>query len=342
MKKAYTFDDVLLVPQYSDTESRSLIDTSVSISRRENHISDDDYYFSSPIVSANMATVTGPDMANEISYLGGLAIMHRFESAQERIDNYKKVCKSKNISISIGVTKEEENIFCRWAKFFDENLIDSPIICVDVAHGHHLNTKRMIGFIKSRMPYSFVIAGNIATAAGAKFLIDSGADIIKVGVGGGSLCTTRIETGNGVPQLSALMDVREALGPDAKIIADGGIRNSGDMVKALCFANMVMLGNLLAGTDEAPGDIIEVPGGGRYKRYVGSSTHKTSHIEGVKAMVPYKGPVNRIFKNLMEGLRSGMSYQGAKNLAELRDNPEFIEVTVAGKIESNHHDVIVL
>lgn len=163
-----------------------------------------------------------------------------------------------------------------------------------------------------------------------------------------SLCTTRVETGNGVPQLTALMDVAEArsnmmrddknMGYRYQIIADGGIKSAGDIVKALCFADMVMVGNLFAGCDEAPGNILNV-NGRTYKEYVGSSTHKTNHIEGIAAMVPYKGPVSGVLTKLIEGLQSGCSYQGCSRLAELRDNPQFIKISNSGLVESHPHDV---
>ena len=156
-----------------------------------------------------------------------------------------------------------------------------------------------------------------------------------------SLCTTRIETGNGVPQLTALKNVYEYAEGNFKVIADGGIKSSGDIVKALCFSDAVMLGNLLAGTDEAPGNIIKGTDGKTYKEYVGSSTHKSSHVEGVSALVPYKGPVGDVITKLMEGLRSGMSYQGVSNLVDLKKYPEFVTVSNAGLVESRPHDVII-
>jgi IMP dehydrogenase len=213
----------------------------------------------------------------------------------------------------------------------------------------------MISWIKSKHPDMFVIAGNVATGEGARRLWTAGADVVKVGVGPGSLCTTRIETGNGVPQLTALMDVSEVQRqlnelertkyPNEKkrvfpFIADGGIKSAGDIVKALCFADMVMVGNMFAGCEEAPGDRIIIDRVS-YKKYVGSSTHKTNHIEGVAALVPYKGAVSEILTKLREGLVSGCSYQGAHNLEELKDNPVFIRITNAGLKESHPHDVII-
>ena len=209
-------------------------------------------------------------------------------------------------------------------------------------------------------------------ADGAERLWYAGADIVKVGIGPGSLCTTRIETGNGIPQLTALIDIanRKAwiTNPNATefisnikeggikkmmedefkgtitrpiyTIADGGIKSAGDIVKALCFSDMVMAGNLFAGCNEAPGTIINI-GGRTYKEYVGSSTHKGNHVEGVAAMVDCKGPYSNILTKLTEGLRSGCSYQGAHNLDELRKNPQFIKISSAGLRESHPHDVTI-
>ena len=165
--------------------------------------------------------------------------------------------------------------------------------------------------------------------------------MIKVGVGPGSLCTTRIETGNGVPQLTALIDAwTVAKKQKCKIVADGGIKNAGDLVKALCFSDAVMLGNLLSGTDEAPGNVIAVHGA-PHKEYVGSSTHKANHVEGVTALVPYKGPVAAVVTKLMEGVRSGCSYQGVRATRDLSKSPHFVRISHAGLSESHPHNVVL-
>jgi IMP dehydrogenase/GMP reductase len=232
----------------------------------------------------------------------------------------------------------------------------------------------VVGCISNKYPQILLIAGNVATGSAAKRLWQVGADIVKVGVGPGSLCTTRIETGNGVPQLTALMDVytakkdleKELYNKTAKktnniewlttdqlaqsniikirklmIMADGGIKSAGDIVKALCFADLVMIGNMFAGTEESPGTTI-IRDGIAYKEYVGSSTHKTNHIEGVEAIVPYKGKFTDILTKILEGIKSGCSYQGVSSLLELREDPQFIRITNAGLKESNHHDVRVI
>jgi IMP dehydrogenase len=206
----------------------------------------------------------------------------------------------------------------------------------------------MVRWIRTIDRKVVVIAGNVATKDAALRLWIAGASAVKVGVGPGSLCTTRIETGCGVPQLTALMDVHEArerymgsrtyiYGRDggAKpvppgIIADGGIKNAGDAVKALCFADMVMCGNVFAGCVETGSTI-----------YRGSSTHKTSHVEGVQARVSSKGPYARVLHRMLEGIRSGCSYQGAALVQQLQNEPEFVKITSAGLRESYPHDVVV-
>lgn len=246
-----------------------------------------------------------------------------------------------------------------------ERLLDAgaDVIVVDIAHGHSENAINAIKMIKKAYPDCELIAGNVATAQGTKDLIENGVDAVKVGVGSGSICITRIVTGSGVPQLTAIMDcARVAREYDVPIIADGGIRNSGDITKALAAgAETVMIGSLLAGTDESPGVSI-TKNGKRYKIYRGMASFYASlgrrmreegalNIEddlndyvpeGVEALVEYKGSVVEIVRQLAGGLRSGFSYCGARNIEELHRNAEFIRMTMAGYIESMPHDVKVM
>jgi IMP dehydrogenase len=335
IKSAYTFDDVLLIPKFSSIKSRSDVDLSVTL--RKN------IKLKMPIVSANMKNVTGPHMAKEIAAMGGLAILHRFfrdpvKDQIEAINRFK--IPTTNVGVSVGVQRED---FESISAFVDAGI---KIVCVDVAHGDHMSCISMVNYIHSNFPHLLLIAGNVANPNGALRLAEAGADVIKVGVGPGSLCTTRVETGNGVPQLTAISEACDALDKfnsnledGIKIISDGGIKRAGDIVKALCFADCVMLGNVLAGTDEAPGDTITIDGK-TYKQYAGSSTHKTNHVEGVSGLVPTKGCVENIIKNLLEGVRSGCSYQGVKNLNDLKNNPEFVLLSQSGLVESHPHSVI--
>ncbi len=236
-------------------------------------------------------------------------------------------------------------------------------IVIDIAHGHSENAIEAIKSIKKAYPTCELIAGNVATAQGTKDLIEAGVDAVKVGVGSGSICITRIVTGSGVPQLTAIMEcTKVAREYDVPVIADGGIRNSGDITKALAAgAHTVMIGSLLAGTDESPGVSI-TKNGKRYKIYRGMASFYASlgrkireegtlaidedlndYVpEGVEALVEYKGSVIEIVRHLLGGLRSGFSYCGARNIDELHRNAEFIRMTTAGYIESMPHDVNVM
>ena len=343
VRQGLTFDDVRLIPKYSEVATRNM-PLDVSLGKGVN--------LRSPIVSANMKNVTGHEMAIAIAKNGGLPLLHRFATINEQRTMFKKATEYNSIvGCSVGVKDEDYGNA--------DALVTAgcSILCVDVAHGDHILCLKMVERLARNFPDILLIAGNVATAAGARRLHDAGADVIKVGIGGGSLCTTRIETGNGVPQLTALHDVfmescknvsnmstgfqgtmKDTYDRKFKIIADGGIRRAGDIVLALCFSDAVMLGSILAGTDEAPGDVeIDVATGRRYKIYAGSSTHKASRVEGVVRRIDCKGPVEPILTKLCEGIQSGLSYQGCMNLEELKEDPEFIQISNAGLTESHPH-----
>ena len=342
IEESLSFDDVLLKPKYSEVSSRSMVDTSVYIK---------DYVFNHPIVPANMKSISGKDMAKLICKSGGLAILHRFMPIEEQLsivqDMYEKYPEAnKHVAVSVGVKEEDKkNIL----KFIEAGV---RIFCIDIAHGDSKACIDMIRQIKSiKFPpvETLVIAGNVATGEAAFRLWQDGADIVKVGVGPGSLCTTRVETGNGVAQLSALAEVHQSrkyyLNQYPKerkyIIADGGIKSAGDCVKALCFSDMVMVGNMFSGTDETPGEILRI-NGVACKEYVGSSTHKTTHIEGVAALVPTKGSAKDVLDKLLQGIKSGCSYQGCYHINTLQVAPVFVKITHAGLRESHPHDVTVI
>jgi IMP dehydrogenase len=237
----------------------------------------------------------------------------------------------------------------------------ADVLVVDIAHGHSENAINTIHMIKKAFPSCELIAGNVATGDGAKDLIGAGVDAVKVGVGSGSICITRVVTGSGMPQLTAVIDsVRVARDYDIPVISDGGIRNSGDITKALAAgSSSVMVGSLFGGTDESPGKTL-VKNGKKFKMYRGMASFYASlgrkyreegaqvidsddlndYVpEGVEAMVPYKGSVVEIVRQLAGGVRSGLSYCGAKTIAEMQKNAEFIKMTSAGYIESQPHDV---
>jgi IMP dehydrogenase len=333
----FCFDDVLLIPKHSSVGSREEVDLSVSLPKG--------IQLKIPLVSANMSTVTSVHMAKTIAELGGLAILHRFDDYKQLLNNFKQAREDSvefpgAVGASVGIKPKDI------ALVHDLNNEGCKIICVDVAHGDHSKVADFVSAVHANYPEILLIAGNVVTAKGAALLWEAGADIIKIGVGPGSLCTTRIETGNGYPQLSALDIVCNDGNYKARddqwpmFIADGGIKSAGDCVKALAFAELVMIGNLFAGTDEAPGEIIHFQGK-QFKRYAGSSTHKQKHVEGVVGLVHYKGSVSAIALRLIEGIKSGCSYQGAKNLADLKADPHFVVISNAGLTESHPHSVIL-
>lgn len=338
-----TFEDVLLSPGYSDIASRTDIDISQEFLGHNYRL---------PIISANMDYVTEDRMAIAMTANRGFYVLHRFMSD---FDMYKMTTKLYDtlgiMSISIGV-RDEEREFGK-AAYLAGISKQALTVTVDVAHGHSQKVADMIKRLKD-FGVSRVIAGNVATPEGYEFLEEAGADAIKVGIGPGAVCTTREVTGVGVPQLSAIMNIdkqcripvyegitgrlRMKLGPP--IIADGGMKNSGDIVKALAAgADMVMLGSLLAGTDEAPGEQRLDRHGIVWRPYRGQSIFgvNASHYtpEGVEGWVKAKGPVKGVLDRLAAGIRSGCSYVGARNLTELREKAKFVQITQAGyQIES--------
>jgi IMP dehydrogenase len=329
------FDDVLLIPRYSEIKSRADVSTIVKLCKG--------FSFSSPVVPSNMRTITGLEMAYQIYAQEGLGIVHRFMPITDQLRIARELSHAlKFIGFSVGVKEDDYECVDRFVG------AGVQILCVDVAHGHSLMCGEIVKYIASKYPDVLLIAGNVATGDGAGFLWRAGADIVKAGIGNGSICTTRIATGNGVPLLSTLMEIKSEKGFFEKeldrslyIMADGGAKNSGDLVKGLCFADMVMSGNLFAGCEETPGDTIEL-GGKLYKKYEGSSTHKTNHIEGVKSVMPLRPKVGEVMGTLLEGIRSGCSYQSVDSVKKLQDNPKFVRQTGLGFRESGAHDVQVI
>lgn len=344
--KKYSFADVLLVPQKSILRSRSDADLTTNLTSK--------IKLKLPIISANMDTVTESRMALAIGKLGGVGVIHRFLNPQSQAKEVSKV-KRENILVGGAVGIKEEDI--DRARLLLEAGCD--FLVVDIAHGHSHQLGNFVGNLKKKFPRVELIAGNIATSQGVHFLAKLGVSGIKVGIGPGSACTTRIVTGFGVPQLSAILDCAEAVKKyGLPVIADGGIDSSGALVKALAAgASTVMLGNLLAGCDESPGKTV-VKEGQKFKLYRGmASTEATrdrfqksvwdpssykSVSEGVAGLVSYKGPVSEVVGKLMGGLRSGISYGGAKDIPGLQKNAEFIEITPAGWRESLPHDLLSL
>jgi IMP dehydrogenase len=337
----YSFDDVLLVPQFSTIGSRGDANLSTWLGSLQLKL---------PLLSSNMDTVTEVDMACAMGRAGGAGVLHRFANEDCQTDWIKDLYRSDQPKIaSVGLNYKMDYLKAWHAQY------DLDAVCIDVAHGDHQRVMETVSAIRSEFSHINIIAGNVATSSAARRLVEAGANIIKVGIGPGSVCSTRVVSGHGVPQLSAILDVSEEfhhLRVAARkqdrvfIIADGGIRYPGDIVKALAAgADAVMLGSLLAGTDEAPGARI-VEHGSTFKTFRGMAsrevqqekrTERAPRVEGVTAKVPYKGPLIDTLHNLEAGIRSGLSYSGARNLEELRDAAEFVVVTGNTLKESHPH-----
>jgi len=333
IKHTICYDDVLLVPQYSNIQSRKEIDISNSLS---------DIEFSMPIISAPMDTVTGAVMTKTLDNKGGLGIVHRYNTIEQQVKMIKHAHRmhgAKNVAAAIGVTGD----YIDRAMALHEAGV--KILCIDVAHGHHTMMRHSLEVLRNTIgTTAHIMAGNVATLEGFNDLSDWGADSIRVGIGGGSICSTRIQTGHGMPTLQSVIDCSRS-DRDAKIIADGGIRTSGDIVKALAAgADFVIVGSLLAGTTQAPGEVF-YQDGERYKTYRGMASAEaqkdwrgsTSSLEGISTSVPYKGDAADVLENLKRGIRSGLSYTGASNLKELRAKAKFILQSTAGLQESATH-----
>ena len=329
-----SYDDVLLVPQYSDIRSRSECDTSVKLGPGVE--------LSIPVISSCMDTVTEDAMAVEMASLGGIGVIHRYNSPQEQLDIAKKAIQelhSSPIAAAIGVTDD----YLERAKLLVN--VGISALCVDVAHGHHILVKDALEKLRNEFGKDLcIIAGNVATLEGINDLSDWGANAVRCNIGGGSICSTRIQTGHGVPGLQTIFDCAKT-DRDVKIIADGGIKNSGDAVKALAAgADCIMLGSMLSGTAESPGDIIYSEGQKR-KAYRGMASPeaqfdwrgRSSSLEGISTTVPYKGDVRGIINILMQGVRSGFSYSGCRSLNELHVKAKFIRQTGSGAQESGTH-----
>ena len=341
-QEVLSFDDVLLVPQYSSLESRSNIDTSITINKNNKS-----KLYKIPIISSPMSTVTEAHMVNAINALGGMGIIHRYNTIQFQARLLSNVADKEQKAAAIGVSGDYKE---RLSELVKNEL---SIVCLDIAHGDHILMEKAIDFIKSEYPDLFIVAGNVATGMAFERLANWGADAVRVSVGSGSICTTRIQTGHGIPTLQAVLDCvekKKVLEKENKhtpcLIADGGIKNSGDIVKSLAAgADFVMLGSMLSGTRETPGKIILNSEGKKIKRYNGMASKSAqkvwkgsySSIEGVASYVSYKGTLNKVVSEIMSNVRSGMSYSGAQNLEELRDNSIFVKQTNNSHLEGQPH-----
>ncbi len=329
-KKALSFDDVLLVPKASDIKSRSEVDLSGKIGNAS---------FSLPIISSPMDTVTESEMAAVMYDRGGLGIVHRYNTIEEQCDIIKD-SELRVVGAAVGASGDFEE---RAWKLYDAGV---RVMCVDIAHGHHTLMKNTIQLLKANFGDEVaIIAGNVATPEGYQDLAEWGADAVRVGIGGGSICSTRIQTGHGMPTFQSVYDCAQT-DCDIPIIADGGIKSAGDIVKALAAgADFAMLGSLLAGTDESPGESFLSADGKQYKVYRGMASVEAQKawrgearsLEGVSTTIPHKGSVLSILDNLRQNIRSGLSYSGCRNIREFQSKGQFIQQSVSGIAESHTH-----
>lgn len=351
MKTAYTFDDIQIVPKYSEIQSRSDCNIETRITRN--------YRIASPYSSAPMDTVTDYEMASFMMSYGGVGFLHRFMTIEEQA---KKIKEIKLDRIQHGmIASDPEALACasigatgdyqERAKELSKAGVN--ILLIDVAHGNTKQVKDAIIWCKENLlDYIDIVAGNVSTREGARNLAEWGADAVRVGIGNGSLCETRIRTGIGIPQVTAIIDACagvEESGQDIPVIADGGLKMPGDIAKALSLgADSVMIGSLLSGTRESPGDIQKIgmwPNEQLFKKYRGSASAETKkahgmeekNVEGNSKFIPYKGKAKRILDDITDGLRSSMSYVNARNLSEFRTNSEHVIITQNGLIEAKPH-----
>ena len=332
MRTGITYDDVLLVPQYSDIISRREVNLTTNFGKG--------IELSLPIIASPMDTVSEADMAGNLNELGGLSIIHRYNTVEEQSAMIASLGKKVLVGAAVGVLDD----------YMDRSRAaieaGAKVICIDVAHGHHILVKRAIQSIRELVGDDIhIMAGNVATLEGFNDLADWGADSIRCNIGGGSICTTRIQTGHGVPGLETILQCAKS-DRDAKIIADGGIKNSGDIVKAFAAgADAVMLGSLLAGTDCSPGTIFKTETGELRKTYRGMASAdaqrdwrgRVSSCEGISSSVPYRGKLADVIKELERGIRSGLSYSGARSVRELQAKAQWMQQSNAGATESSAH-----
>lgn len=348
LTKGLTFDDILLVPNYTEVK-REEIDVSTQLTK--------DLKLAIPLISAPMDTVTDSKLAVALGKLGGLGVIHRNFPIEKEVSEVQKVKKEiAVVAAAIGPGKDAPERI----KALDKAGLDVAVI--DSAHGFSKWVVELTRFISQKYPRLTLICGNVGTASGAKALIEAGAKALRVGIGPGSICSTRIVAGVGIPQITAILEtVAIARKYGVAVIADGGLRYSGDIVKALaCGATAVMSGSLFAGCFESVGKLVSIDGK-KYKSYrgmgsvsamkAGSSARygqdyrhgqeKRLIEEGVEGYVSYKGMLQDTVMQLIGGLRSGMYYVGAKNLEELTEKTRLIEVSQASQVESHPHDIFL-
>jgi len=338
LKQTLSFDDVLLVPKPSDILSRKEVTLECQLGSKALKL---------PVISSPMDTVTEVCMASTMLTAGGIGILHRYNSKDQQVALVHELrdCleeKSADISSIAVAVSAGKDMINRSASLYEAG---ARVFCVDIAHGHHILMERAIKSLKDKFgDNATVVAGNVATAKGYSDLSEWGADAVRIGIGGGSICSTRIQTGHGVPTFQSVLDCRDVEG--ATIIADGGIKTSGDIVKALAAgADMVMLGSMLAGTEESPGQVFSRGDGKKYKVYRGMASVEAQvdwrgqarSLEGISTTIPFKGSVKDILATIAQNVRSGLSYSGCRDIREFQARAEFIQQSGAGQMESSTH-----
>ena len=332
-KMALCFDDVLLQPQYSKIESRSEVDISPQVSLNKLSVP-----LRSPIVASPMDTVTNAIVAKTLIENGGFAVLHRYNTIDRQLYEFNQVMND-NVCCAIPATGD----YLR--RVWELHDAGCNIFCIDVAHGHHILVKNALKALRSEFGVEIhLMTGNVSTLEAFNDLSDWGASSVRIGVGGGSACSTRIQTGHGLPTLQSIIDCAKT-DRDTLLIADGGIRNSGDIVKALAFgADFVMLGGMLSGHSESPGEVFYV-NGERRKTFRGMASKeaqedwrgKSNGTEGISTTVPFKGQLCDTLEDLHNGIRSGFSYSGARNVNELRAKMKYSVVSTNTVAENVPH-----
>ena len=346
---AVAYDDVLIVPSFSDLRSR----TEPSIGTMVGS-----YKLSCPIISSPMDTVTESAMAIAIGMAGGMGIVHRFMTTEEHILNLRRVARAKSfqhnniipVVLAVGVGKDERARLKRVLSGIKPYSLNA--VAIDVANGHSSLVRDMVSFIRDEAGIAIdIIAGNVATGEGFYYLCELGVNAIRVGIGGGSICKTRIMTGFGVPTLTSVLDCRRVkeendICRDVSILADGGIRYPADLVKSLVAgADAIVAGKILAGTDSSPSEVVLISGE-KKKVYRGMASLEVQSDkrgglkpgtcpEGVSTYIEYSGSLDMVINDFIGGLKSAMTYAGARTLDELRGNSRFIQITSSAISESH-------
>jgi IMP dehydrogenase len=336
--KQLCFDDILMIPQHANIESRSDINLRMTIGRAETA-----HTMSIPVIAAPMDTVCESEMAIAMRNNGGLGIIHRYNTLEKQVQEAKKASE-KQVAFGAAVGARGDYL----DRAYQLVLAGASMILIDTANGHSEYTIKAISNLRKLIGRKIhIMAGNVSTYDGFARLSDAGANSIRVGIGGGSVCTTRIMTGHGIPTLASIMSIKSKIQDNypTSIIADGGIRNSGDAVKAFAAgADAIMLGSKLAGCEEAPGTIY-INESGRFKTFRGMASReaqqdafgRVSVAEGVSTMVEYTGKVKNVLDEFRGGIASGCSYTGVNNLKDLYEEAMYVEVTPLSINESKPH-----